>query len=66
MSRMYHSVDERKIEPVESGPKECMKLETIGKAGLMGADPDLLQEKVASVMGLSAKELRRVFGGKPC
>jgi hypothetical protein len=66
MSRMYRCVDEQEIEPVREEPQQCMKLETIGRAGLMWADPALPQEKVASVTGLSPKELRRLFGAKPC
>ncbi|MGY9050077.1 hypothetical protein P775_11940 [Puniceibacterium antarcticum] len=58
-------VHEEEIEPVEEEPRQPMTLETIGKAGLLWADPALPPEYVVSVTGLSPRELRRLFGAKP-
>lgn len=49
--------DEKVRQPID--------IATIGRAGLLWADPSLPQSKVAKVTGLTPRELRRLFGSKP-
>ncbi|WP_417725798.1 hypothetical protein [Salipiger sp.] len=65
MNRTNHSAYEQETSPVEEEPRQHMKLETLGKAGLMWADIALPKEEVASLTGLTVGELRRFFGAKP-
>lgn len=65
MNQFNHSAYEQEIGSVEEEPRQRLSLETIGKAGLMWADPTLSKEKVAAATEVSTRELRRLFGKKP-
>ena len=53
---------EQEIGSVEEEPRQRTRLETLGKAGLLWADPLVPKKQVIAETGLDARELRRLFG----
>lgn len=65
MNQFNHSAYEQEIGSVEEEPRQRTRLETIGKAGLLWADPSVPKKQVIAETGFDARELRRLFGRKP-
>ncbi|WP_226561879.1 hypothetical protein [Salipiger thiooxidans] len=65
MNQFNHSAYEQEIGSAEEEPRQRLKLEIIGKAALMWADPTVPKKQVVVETGLRAGELRRLFGRKP-
>lgn len=65
MNQFNHSAYEPEIGSVEEEPRQRTRLETIGKAALLWADPSVPKGEVVMETGMHASELRRLFGRKP-
>lgn len=62
MNQFNHSAYEQEIGSVEEEPRQRTRLETLGKAGVLWADPSVPKKQVIAETGLDARELRRLFG----
>ena len=62
MNQFNHSTHQQEIGSVEEEPRQRTRLETLGKAGLLWADPLVPKKQVIAETGLDARELRRLFG----
>ena len=62
MNQFNHSTYQQEVGSVEEEPRQRLRLECIGRAAIMWADPSVSKREVVAVTGLEARELRRLFG----
>jgi len=62
MNQFNHSTHQQEIGSVEEEPRQRLRLESIGRAAIMWADPSVPKREVVAMTGLEARELRRLFG----